>query len=290
MSNDINLRQNEQHTIHMLKAQAQLYTISSRCAVISIFSVIVVAIVAVSRLICPNVSWLSDFSMLYGVAASILSLLLVMWQKDIKTKAAGIQQEIDTYVFKLPWDQYVCGPHPKNDIISKYSHKNNNPDSRYENWYNIKLDALPLNACRILGMGENIEFDSSVKSKFLRDGIILSLAAIILVTIGTYTNDVEAKDFWKYLVPMMPVILWLVNTLISIHSDKGNLNNMQDMFEGLWRRFKDGENICIEDFKSFQIIIYLHRKGAYKIPDFYFKLHHNKLETEYSRIIDEYLN
>lgn len=290
MSNGINDRQNSERVIHKLRAQGYLYTISERFEwTIVIVSVIIVVLFSYMRILWPKNVVLSNVATLYGVIATISVLLLGVKQGSIKEKAAKIQQEIDIEIFQLKWDNCICDKHPSTDDVAYYC-KKNKEEGKYRNWYNVAIDKMPLNEARILGMAQNVTFDNSIRNIFIYCIYIVWLMLTSLIVIIPISVNLGMLDFLIFIiVPIMPIIVWSIKLVISNKSDITKLERMKTICDVLWQKSKAGERINDTEFQSLQNCIYLYRKSAYKIPDYFFSFGHQKIETEYDYIIQERL-
>lgn len=276
MSNGIEMRQNENGSIARLAAQRQLYRNAKKFAALSsALSVWIPFILAVLVEFGPQNSNLQQWAYILPIVCLFFSFYIDRHIEKSKRLAAFIQQQFDTYVFQMPWDDKIFDRCKNIDHeIAKYSGKIlNNKKEKNElfDWYSPIVDNKSLLNGIILCQRENICWDEELRRRFkqLSIGVIIVLSIMIL-GIGINNGESVAKLMYR-IAFIFPMIEWLVTAIKKINKDIATLYEIKSELDPT--ELKD-----IDKLKGIQRMIFEHRKSCYVIPNYIYTLFKDKDE------------
>lgn len=270
--NNIATRQNEQEFLDYLAAQRHLYS-KAKCLsnIIFVMCVLFPVLLAIAKVLFPDCAYLPKVIVIYSFVATLLRI----WLKDImmtkKTLAARIQQLIDTELFGLDWNKAHCGEKPQPEEIHK-AIKGAKYD-KLQNWYDPIVSQLPLPIGALVCMRTNVVYDQSLRKSYSTFCYVLTGLAIIVVCILGMLNNTGMWDAFLYgLVPLMPLITWLIDLYKQHTANCNALCNIQPLIETGLERAKNKLSIDNNYLEEIQNFIFVHRKTSYMIPDSFYKI------------------
>ncbi len=132
----IAVEQNAPDRIRLLVAQAQLYTEAKRIRLVRLgVSTLLAATAPIVALFLPHSEQaMAAFGFLWG----LLTYFPFRWlQKDKTRQAATVQEQLDTTLFDLPWNNVLAGSRVKPEIIYQAERASKEDRARFRNWYAI---------------------------------------------------------------------------------------------------------------------------------------------------------
>ncbi|MEH7119840.1 S-4TM family putative pore-forming effector, partial [Neobacillus vireti] len=202
--NSIYEKQNLEKFIKLLAAQRYLYNKAKKIKANRTYFSLFLIIASLAASIWYN-KWSPYLSILAGIWTFAL-LLFKNYEKTIIVRAAKIQEEFDTTLFQLPWNNLLVGSKITREIITDANLNFKGDRSRLQNWYaNYNKDSDIQNV--ILCQRANLSWDWRLREAYC--SFIMLLIIILFFGEAIYAL-VEQKSFYGYLVelfiPSIPII------------------------------------------------------------------------------------
>jgi hypothetical protein len=126
--------QNTEESIRLLLAQARLYTEAKRILLLRIFFAAVLAVLApIIAVVKP------DAKIVMAVVGGIWTLITYLpfrgSQREKVRLAATIQEQFDTHLFNLPWNNVLVGPAVRPELIQAAVRRSKEDPARVRDWY-----------------------------------------------------------------------------------------------------------------------------------------------------------
>lgn len=289
--NNIATIQNESNQLQKLAAQRQIYAIVKTIIGYQfIFSGPVTILFMLLALFFPECK---VYVALWGVLLFLLDILfLSKWQKDLKAKAALIQEKFDCEVLSIPWNSLKIKDGIDHELIKNYSDKYNKSNTNMptvRDWYPVSVNELPLTLGRIVCQRSNCWWDSSQRRSYA-NFLALSLLVVVfsMLLIGVL-NHLTLEDFLLIIaVPTMPVIT-LVARQFSEHKEAADrLDKLREYTDKLWSDALNQADSAsfLNKSRNLQDEIFEGRKRNPPVFDWIFKHLRNEHEDQMNHCSD----
>lgn len=282
--NDFLKKENLPVNIDRLDAQRHLYSKAKcRTYVIAIICVFIPVILAVFKIIIPNVDILIKGTLVYSFLVLVIKPLLNVWADSCKNLAARIQQQFDCDVFGLDWDEPLCGKQPAFENIHNAKTEKNREE--LTNWYESPVARLDRISGIVVCQRINIVYDKSLRKVFKNYLLLVSgISALLIFFVGVYQNDNIWDWFLNVVIPISPLLAWCYGLYRQCDKDVAALNKLDTLVSHALAKLQNGEDIAENEVMKIQNFIFLHRKSAYTIPDFVYNWRRKHMEaaTRYS--------
>jgi len=269
MNNTITKRQNSDVNIARLAAQRQFYRDEGNIETINaIFSVIIPIALAVIQEVMTVWTWAKTASCCVSILMLGISIILSSAGKRRKKLAASIQQEFDIDVYQMPWDDKLFGERRNlNDEIadaSKKLLKNEQEKKSLYNWYTTAVESLPKNKAIAACQKENFNWDAGLRKRFrLFNIVLLSMVITVPIIVSLFMQLTVEELLFKFIM-MLPALKWSISNITGLNED---LNRMEPIERAVYSR----EEKSMDQLLLVQKDIFLNRKAALKIPDWFYK-------------------
>ena len=277
--NDFLIKENLPMNLDRLDAQRHLYSKAKCCSyVVAFLCVLIPVILAIIKILIPNVDFIIKGTLVYSFLILILKPILNVWIDSYKNLAARIQQQFDCDVFKLAWDEPLCGNQPTfEDIHNAKTEKNR---ESLTNWYKSPIEQLDRIAGIIVCQRTNVEYDKSLRKVFEIYLLVISiLFASLIFFVGVYQNNNVWDWFLNIVIPFSPLLAWSVDSYRQCDKDVVVLNNLEPLIEQALTKLYNRGDVMESEVVKIQNFIFLHRKSAYAIPDFIYNWKRKKMEA-----------
>lgn len=237
--NNINKEQNTNKQLERLAAQRQLYSDAKKIFILHILlSVPVVLLWSIA------IAWrqeLKVYAAFYGVILTLADItLLIPLQKNIKEKAAKIQELFDCDVLKLEWRRFKIGIKPDGESISEAC---KNYLTQYKNyaalksWYPSGLEKLPLQFARIICQRTNCWWDAKLRRRYANLMIAMGLTLTIIVfLIGLIGGMSLEKFILAVFIPLLPVFVLSIREYKENNECAQAVDSLKEHSEKLWEK------------------------------------------------------
>lgn len=275
--NDITTRQNNPNLIELLKAQRVAYSQCKKFQIFDVVSVIIAILFPLLTLKCPNYQ---NAINAFGVLWTALYLITEVYRKNKTTQGAIIQEQFDTELYNIKWNEALCKDKANIDTIQDLASKYSKND--LQNWYSTKIDStLPNEISILLCQRINFSWEISQRQKFVTFlSIIASLYYGIYIVIG-FKNNVGFFDLLVMLSPSISFLVYSVLNVISLRSHVKSKNETLKFIDRELENFKQSRTSLptSETLRQIQDVIFTERTVPEKVPDWFYLLNKSKNEN-----------
>ena len=281
--NDITTRQNNPNFIELLKAQRVAY---SQCKKFQIFDVVSIIIAILFPLLTLKYPSYQNAINAFGVLWTASYLLTEVYRKNKTTQGAIIQEQFDTELYNLKWNEVLCKEKANIDTIQDLASKYSKND--LHNWYSTKIDnTLPNEISILMCQRINFSWEISQRQKFVT---FLSIIAVlyygIYIVIG-FKNNVGFFDLLVMLSPSISFLVYSVLNVISLRSHVKSKNETLKFIDRELENFKQSKASLpkTETLRQIQDVVFTERTVPEKVPDWFYRLNKSKNENFIDNLI-----
>lgn len=292
MTNNIATKQNEKTFLDYLAAQRHLYSDAKRFSlVLFVVCVLFPVLLAIVKLFFIDCSILAKAIVVYSFAATLIRIWLNDLTKSRKVLAARIQQLFDTELFGLSWNKALCGTKPLPEDIHKAL-----KGASYNgllNWYDPIVSKLTPSVGALVCMRTNIVYDLALRKSYSNLCYVLTFIAIIVVCVFGMVHNTGIWNAFLYgIVPLMPLITWLIDLHKQHRANYNTLSSILPLIEAGFEQVKNNGTVELQTLDEIQNFIYLHRKTSYLIPEVFYRMNRKQNEDAMfygvSKVIETY--
>jgi hypothetical protein len=258
--------QNTEQAQRLIAAQARLYSDVKRASATRFYSVLLIAI----ALCCLSIVKVSDVAVGTIGGAIVLVLQAVFsWREHQKVSlASSIQEQFDTTVFQLPWNEVLVRQRPNGQDISRAASRYT--DDRTRNWYPpTRSIARPLDV--VICQQSNVGWGIPVHR--IWSWTIISLTVIGVVILGAIWKAASLtlpEGLDAVVVPFLPVIWEIFERTRSNFASAKEKEEVQQLMLADWASALSGASrIPIERCRLFQDQIVIIRRTNAHVPDWF---------------------
>jgi len=281
--NDIITRQNNPNLIKLLKAQRIAYSQCKRFQLFDIVSIIIAILFPLLTLKLPD---FQNTINAFGVLWTTAYLLTEVYRKNKTTQGAIIQEQFDTELFNLHWNEVLCKEKANIDTIQSLS--NNYSKNDLQNWYSTKIkNSLPMEIAVILCQRINFSWEISQRQKFVSFLSILALLYYGIYIVLGFNNNIGFFDLLVMLSPSISFLVYSVLNVISLRSHVKSKNETLKFIDKELDNYKQNRNSIPskETLRQIQDVIFTERTVPEKVPDWFYRLNKSKNENFIDNLI-----
>lgn len=272
-TNEITIRQNQPLFIELLKAQRVLYSESSKLPSIKIIEI---ALSFLLPYIALFNSTLEKYLVITGVVLTILYYLTKRKLKNKKKIAANIQEQFDTQLFGISWNDILCEKKIPENIIKVYAQKCND---EMDGWYTSKITTnITRDKAVLLCQLENLSWQLNLRNRY---------SFVLLVILAIQILSIVLTAIFLNKVTSIPLILLpsIVPFVDYVFGEWRVSNSQKDLIERITSLFQSS-NIADATLRQLQDGIYIFRRDQEKIPDTFYEIFKDLDETEADIMIE----
>ncbi len=274
--NDIPTKQNETASLELLLTQRRLYSKAKSCFTLRISLALIFAIVG--PLVSASFTHVSVYVGLASFVYLFVNLLLLERLESVhKQNAAKIQETLDTYLFNLPWNEYVTGKRPDPELIAKTLEKRFAEDvSDLKDWYPAAVGKVDLAFARLVCQRANAWWDTNLRRRYLWFLVTASVVVLIAVVIASVITDLTVTNLLLGIIlPAVPfaevVIQQIKQNQESSHLTTQLKENIDAEIAKLIAAGKIEQDLTATS-RTFQDQIFRHRTKSSMVFDWIHKL------------------
>ncbi|SER72255.1 hypothetical protein SAMN02982919_02881 [Giesbergeria anulus] len=284
--NEIIHDQNRDDRLDLLRAQRTYYRRAKRLQTMFL----------ILALILPWVGtiWGTDDPKIRPMLA-LTSIMLLLFeiglgtrvQRDWVKTAARIQEQFDTEVFQLPWNQFVVGSKVDPEVIRAVTLKPITAAQRkkVEGWYEHCVGSIPLLLGRLICQRTNITYDMRVRKAYATGWLVL---ASVLIAFLMYRGVHEGLTFSDLLlnviVPFIPLAAFVLREHRKQSDTVETLTTLKSEVDKLWAKALKTPSSAelAQDSRNLQDAIYRNRTSNPLVYDWVYWLR-RKLNEDLAR-------
>lgn len=261
----------------LLRARERNYRAAKLTQGIIVALSVVLPIIGV--LVGPSYPEVWPYVALAGLVLLVLETALIdRMQKDRLKRGAKLQEQFDTDVFELPWNNFVVGSYVEPEDVRALSAKPLSAarEGHFDNWYEPCVSQIPLHLARLVCQRTNISYDERLRKKY--GGMLLFLTVIFgvgLLFVGLAMGLKFSDLVMTLFVPFMPVLTWAMEEQQQHANTATALKNLSTEWGKIWSRALAGasEAEVTRDSRCLQDAIYQHRERSPLVFDWvYYRL------------------
>jgi hypothetical protein len=213
-----------------------------------------------------------------SIALLLLEIgLATRFQRDWVKTAARIQEQFDTEVFQLPWNQFVVGSKVDPEVIRSVTQEPITAAERkdLEGWYEHCVGSLPLLLGRLICQRTNITYDMRVRTAYATGWLVL---AGVLISFLMYRGVHEGLTFpdllLNVIVPFIPLAAFVLREHRKQSDTVETLNTLKSEVEKLWAKALKTPSSAelAQDSRNLQDAIYRNRTSNPLVYDWVYWL------------------
>lgn len=271
--NNIAENQNQPHQIRRLISQRRFYSRAKMIAAAQMSLSIPVAIAwSIVASFAPR---LQLWAALWGLCASFLdALLLDALQKRWKLIAAGIQEQFDTEVLALPWNDFKvpCRPDPELSVTEP----NEKNKASLIDWYSPYVSMVPLGVARIVCQRSSVWWDAQLRMSYRTWIVVVNVVVFAILFIVAFATQLTLQKFVLAVVaPLSPMFLWSIKEYGRQSESIESADRLKKYFQRLWTKII-ARGISAEELTSqsrmIQDEVYDRRKSGPFVFDWIYRL------------------
>lgn len=291
---EIIIRENEDDSILKLAAQKKIYSKGKNWSAFRFWlAVLIMVVLSVLSLFLDlyykvNIEWI-----VVGYSFSIVlldNLFFTPLIKKLKSVAASIQEDFDTYVYNLSRkDTLVKNVEP--EIIFENS-KDIKELDKLKNWYEPKIVEIKNSAAVLICQRTNQSYDSRLRLKFIKLTILLSIGLFSLLMIMSLVKDLSARSvLMNAIIPFIPILqLAYLNWKANKESIE-NSEEIKNLIKQLWDASKiEGRHPSDRQLRDIQDRIFLHRSHSPLLPNWFYNFNRDTQESATHFSVDKLVN
>lgn len=259
----INIEQNRPERLELLRAQRLFYARAKLYQ--SLFTVLALLLPAVGVIFATNLPEIRPFLGLGSILVLLLEVgIISRYQKEDCKRGARIQEEFDTEVLKLEWNQLVAGKRVDAEEVRAIA-MGPIPEGERErlvDWYEPVISRLPLELGRLVCQRTNLAYDMRVRKQYA--GILIWAAVLLfagLALVGLWQGLTWRDLILTMGVPVLPLAAYVLREHRKQHDTIETLTTLKSEQEKMWDKALAGASpseLTVMS-RALQDAIYRHR-------------------------------
>lgn len=272
----IAIAQNTNHSQRLLAAQSRLYTDAKNIHNLRVITVFALAIATIAVAIAlPSARPVVGAT--GGAVTFLWSVVASGREKRRRREAASVQEEFDTHVFALPWNEYAAD-RPSPTVVAEAAARYRG--NRTKDWYPDTRNVIrPLDV--LICQRSNLGWGASMHRFWaaLLTGLLVTLVgAGISVSLTAHLSVSDALV--AVLVPCLGPGRELVEMITANRDSADAKSKVEGKILALWdRAMKDERSVTVDDCRSVQDLILNTRQSNAHVPDWLDNLRRNRNES-----------
>lgn len=280
--NKLNQRQNEKIFIDYLKAQRVAYSQCKAYQIVDSISILIAIVLPIIGLINKDyVNFLGAF----GVIWTIIYLVVENFRKNKSQQGAKIQEQFDTELFEIPWNEVLCKNKVNRDIQIDLAKRYNGND--LTDWYSKEIAVdIPREIAVLLCQRINFSWELNLRKKF-----VFSLITVLLIYYGAIiiTSIIVNLGLLDTLILLAPSISFLILGVQNVGALKAQSKSKEEYLDLIDSKIQEYSlNKTLPDnvfLRQIQDVIFNQRNFLEKIPDWFYNRFKEDNENRTDEII-----
>ena len=280
--NRITQRQNEIKFIEYLKAQRVVY---SQCKIYQVFDVVSVLMAIVLPIIGMLNNNIVNYLGAFGVLWTIIYLITENYRKRKTEQGAKIQEQFDTELFEIPWNNILCKNKVNSDTQVDLATKYKGND--LTNWYSLEVNSsVPKPIAIILCQRINFSWELKQRKRYVAFLLLLLVTYYGLFVVVFICKNIGFYDILLLIAPSLSFLIYCVQNSLSLKNHIKSKNETLEQIDKILDKYSENKEIPNESvLRQIQDVIYIERTVPEKIPDWFYKLSKSSNENRTDSII-----
>lgn len=280
--NKVNQRQNEKVFIDYLKAQRVAYSQCKTYQFLDLISVFVAIILPIIGLIN---SYYVNFLGAFGVIWTIIYLFVENFRKNKSQQGAKIQEQFDTELFEIPWNEVLCKNKVNKDIQIDLAKRYSVND--LSDWYSKEIGSdIPREIAVLLCQRINFSWELNLRKKFVFSLVTVLLAYYGVIIVASIIANLGLLDTLILLSPSISFLIYGVQNVGALKSQSKSKEEYLDLIDSKIQDYTLNKTIPDNTFlRQVQDVIFNQRNFLEKIPDWFYNTFKKDNENRTDEII-----
>jgi hypothetical protein len=311
MVNGIIERQDAEENLLKLAAMRNLYSNAEKWIIVEIVvgGLIIGGLYFLLPVFSPNYlsikPYIGFIAPLSGLIFTIIDIWFINPQINIiKDKAAKIQEDFDTNVLSLSWNDIKIDPVDNEEIIlNSKKYKKKEPDFKsLKTWYDEPINEPPISVARIIAQRTNCRWDNTLRESFILGLKLVSLGIFTLLIIITIYESVCSKELvlgvTTLIYGLFSFLYYYIFVIRQIKDNKhsnAKIKRIKLKIENIWKNIEKIDNSELDILsRQIQDEIYDHRKSTLIVFDWFYNLKKEEQQSSSNfsaqKMVDEYFS
>ena len=275
---ELNNNQNREENIELLAAQRVLYN-EARIYELLIFilTIVIPTLILFIKIFFENNNLFKEVSNIIPIITMLIYIFIYDKNKDIKNKAAYIQQLFDSKVYDINFgikmedieNSYTIFEKSKK-ILNSVKKKN-----KLHNWYNIDIRCNKLSSFKLILSCQiiNIFWSKELKQKYINIIsfiILIPILILLIINIKLYKINFIVSAI-SYMTPLISFFY------INIKNVKNEIKELQNVLSNIEIKL-NSDNITEKDIIKIQNSIFKYRKNSVLIFNIFYNFYKQNIE------------
>lgn len=275
---ELNNNQNREENIELLAAQRVLYN-EARIYELLIFilTIVIPTLILFIKIFFENNNLFKEVSNIIPIITMLIYIFIYDKNKDIKNKAAYIQQLFDSKVYDINFgikmedieNSYTIFEKSKK-ILNSEKEKN-----KLHNWYNIDIRCNKLSSFKLILSCQiiNIFWSKELKQKYINIIsfiILIPILILLIINIKLYKINFIVSTI-SYMTPLISFFY------INIKNVKNEIKELQNVLSNIEIKL-NSDNITEKDIIKIQNSIFEYRKNSVLIFNIFYNFYKQNIE------------
>ena len=275
---ELNNNQNREENIELLAAQRVLYN-EARIYELLIFilTIVIPTLILFIKIFFENNNLFKEVSNIIPIITMLIYIFIYDKNKDIKNKAAYIQQLFDSKVYDINFgikmedieNSYTIFEKSKK-ILNSEKEKN-----KLHNWYNIDIRCNKLSSFKLILSCQiiNIFWSKELKQKYINIIsfiILIPILILLIINIKLYKINFIVSAI-SYMTPLISFFY------INIKNVKNEIKELQNVLSNIEIKL-NSDNITEKDTIKIQNSIFEYRKNSVLIFNIFYNFYKQNIE------------
>jgi drug/metabolite transporter superfamily protein YnfA len=276
--------QNSEENIKRLAGQRNLYSKAKKIRYFKHIGALILIIFSPILVLC-----LPNSTKILGIIGGIFIILSFLFNflelKMIKT-AANIQEQFDTNLFEIIWNEILCKNKVPTEIITKESREFKGDRKKLLNWYgNIGEIPYPFNV--LVCQRSSLVWDWRLRRKFAF-WLIIGLSTLIIL--GISIGIIKKLTLSGYLIGILiPSLSALIFGIKEIYENYVIANDKEELMRIINSKIEK-ETISQTELRQIQDYIYNLRIKQALIPDWFYEKYRTDYEHDLMSSNNEFID
>jgi hypothetical protein len=229
-------RQNDPDMIELLAAASAYYGDGKLAAAVQVLLTVGVAVVlAVFTRVYPEGKLWATFVAVTITWVDVLCIdrLVIYFRK----RGALAQEEFDTALFGLKWNELRAGKHLEPEDIHQAGQKvlKKTGKQKLEDWYPVAVADLPIEFARLICQRACLYWDNAQRKRYGDILIVIAATAIFLMlALSLWKTQTVADFILADYAPLAPAIIWLFREARRQKEAAEGLEKGRAFLNGVW--------------------------------------------------------
>lgn len=286
--NTISTIQNTERAQRLLAAQSRLYTEAKRLHDARVLTVIVLAVITVvAAFVFPPER--INIGVVGGVITFLWSVLGSRREKHCRQQAAFVQEEFDTYVFDMPWND-LAAEHPSPTLIAEAATRYRG--NRTKDWYPDTGSVIrPLDV--LICQRSNLGWGASIHRVYATVLTVILVCLLLIATVCALVANLATIDSLIVIfLPLLGPVRELIEMIRNNRDSSNTKTTVEEKIHSLWERaLRSDREITISDCRAVQDQILIIRQTNAHVPDCLDNFHRARnekiMQQSAAHLIDE---